>query len=350
MKKAQINKIDHKTTAIQRQYKKSLQNLQNQIFDSIEYWLIPFFKNEFMVYDSDKYENKESKKQKEPKKPKINIDFQIGDFVLHKNINYGIMQIIDIKDNLIEVTSDYGRRKIDLKDLSRAKIPTIPYSKSDTFTQRLEKIRNNTLAYATNVAYNIVKKQFASLLKNVNIQFKKNVEIDFTKIPFSKESKNKLDIMINNNISLIKSIPNNILDSLENSLSIASIGGNRQQINKTLSHIKEVTQNRIDLISRDQSSKALNAIITIRAKDAGFEYYEWVTSQDERVSKGYGGHIHLSGKIFRYDTPEAIIDSYGNKGHPAERPNCRCTQSPIYLMPNQKAVKTDLGYKIISLS
>ena len=89
-----------------------------------------------------------------------------------------------------------------------------------------------------------------------------------------------------------------------------------------------------------------------RSKQLGFEYYEWSTSNDERVSTGKGGHKQLNGRIYRYDTPTAIIDSYGNKGHCADRVNCRCVPIPIMLQPNQttKLIKDSQNgdyYKII---
>lgn len=78
----------------------------------------------------------------------------------------------------------------------------------------------------------------------------------------------------------------------------------------------------------------------------------WVTANDERVSTGKGGHKQLNGRIYRYDTPTAIIDSYGNKGHCSERVNCRCTQVSVILEPSQefKKIKDSLNgdYYIIT--
>ena len=76
-----------------------------------------------------------------------------------------------------------------------------------------------------------------------------------------------------------------------------------------------------------------------RAQQLGFDYYQWVTSQDERVSIGMGGHKYLNGRIYKYSEPTAKIDAYSNCGHPGQRINCRCTQVSIIPAPNQEFKK-----------
>ena len=83
-------------------------------------------------------------------------------------------------------------------------------------------------------------------------------------------------------------------------------------------------------------AKALDGYATARSQTLGYEYYVWKSSLDSRVSKGIpGGHKFLEGRIYRYDTPTAIINSYKEVGHPSQRPNCRCRRRPLLLKEGQ---------------
>ena len=79
--------------------------------------------------------------------------------------------------------------------------------------------------------------------------------------------------------------------------------------------------------------EAIGEYHATREQALGFEYYMWMTSKDERVSKE---HKELEGKLYRYDTATAVIDSYGNLGHPSQRVNCRCRRKAVILKPNQE--------------
>ena len=93
---------------------------------------------------------------------------------------------------------------------------------------------------------------------------------------------------------------------------------------------------RAKFIARDQTAKGIQSYNQARAESLGFEFYQWVTSKDERVSTGKGGHIHLDGRIYKYNEPTAIIDSYNTRGHTGQRPNCRCEAIAVLPNPNQE--------------
>lgn len=151
------------------------------------------------------------------------------------------------------------------------------------------------------------------------------------------------------NVALIKSIPQETIRRYESVLYSAITGGDEYTIRKNLEVIKGISERRAITIARDQTAKALEAINIARCEQMGLKYYEWHTAEDERVSTGKGGHKQLNGKIFRYDKPEAIIDSYGNRGHPAQRVNCRCIALGVFLEPGQsvKRAKDGYGYVVV---
>lgn len=131
------------------------------------------------------------------------------------------------------------------------------------------------------------------------------------------------------NLYLIKSIPTDIIDRYRQGFLSASESFDREKFSKLAVEYGEVSKRRAKFIARDQTAKAISSYNQARAESLGFKYFVWQTSKDERVSTGKGGHAQLDGRIYAYDNPTAIIDSYGHTGGVGVRPNCRCTAIPI---------------------
>lgn len=184
---------------------------------------------------------------------------------------------------------------------------------------------------------------FAKKLSNaINDRIKNYVDLGFKKQgaeyvleTLSRKSAQVLNANILQNIALIKTIPRSIIEKYQVLLYNNITDFDLQATQKTLTTFTSITLRRAKTIARDQTAKAIENFAMSRSQDLGFEYYIWQTAKDERVSKGKGGHNHLEGRIYRYDTPTAIIDTYGNKGHCSQRVNCRCLSSPLFLEPNQ---------------
>lgn len=167
--------------------------------------------------------------------------------------------------------------------------------------------------------------------------------VDFDIKRKTQALKSEMEAQIRENLALIQSIPRESIRRYESALYSWAAQYDRQALTEQIAAINaeletnaQISLRRCKMIARDQTAKAVNAYSRARAQSLGFEYYQWVSAHDERVSTGYGGHKQLNGRYYRLDTPTAIIDSYGHVGHPAKRPNCRCTQACIFLMPNEK--------------
>ena len=192
-------------------------------------------------------------------------------------------------------------------------------------------------------AWNKKSEVFAKKLSNaINDRIRNHVDLGFKNQgkeyvleTLSRKSAQVLNANILQNIALIKTIPRDIIEKYQVLLYNNITDFDLEATEKTLKNISKVTLGRVKTIARDQTSKALENYAMARSQDLGFEYYIWQTAKDERVSKGKGGHNHLEGRIYRYDTPTAVIDSYGNKGHCGQRPLCRCVSAPLFLEPNQ---------------
>lgn len=185
--------------------------------------------------------------------------------------------------------------------------------------------------------------------KYINEKFKKDLNINMAKIDGSAVNNNIKEMIYAQNADLITSIPQEILERFKQSIYNNVATGNLQALENEFKTIAGISERRAKTLARDQTAKMLEAINITNQKNLGIEYYMWRTAGDERVSTGYGGHKQLEGKIYRYDSPEAIIDSYGNKGHPAQRVNCRCIARGIILDLDEKIERADdgEGYKVV---
>lgn len=162
-----------------------------------------------------------------------------------------------------------------------------------------------------------------------------------------------MNAVISENMTLIKSIPQEVLKEMQVALSQGIISGNQKELIKNLKRIKGVSKDRAVFIARDQIHKAVESFKQVQNTALGIEYYEWLTADDERVSSGLGGHRQNNHRIFKYGSNEAII-SHSNKrgyyyGKPGDRPNCRCIAVGVILDTNEKIIKSPdgYGYKVV---
>ena len=213
---------------------------------------------------------------------------------------------------------------------NRGEITNISKALSIEFSDLLKLWNKKSEVFSKRLAQSLNKK----IRDYVDFSFK-NQGDNFKLKSLSRKSAQVLNANILQSMALIKSIPRDIIEKYQVVLYNNITDFDLEATEKTLKNISKVTLGRVKTIARDQTSKALENYAMARSQDLGFEYYIWQTAKDERVSSGKGGHNQLEGRIYRYDTPTAVIDSYGNKGHCSQRVNCRCLSSPLFLEPNQ---------------
>lgn len=149
----------------------------------------------------------------------------------------------------------------------------------------------------------------------------------------SPNVKAQLQAIYERNYNLVKSLPDEIIGRYRHAFLNNVENFDREALYKQAKVFKGISNRKAKLIARDQTQKAVVGYTQARAEQLGFEYYEWLTAGDGRVSTE---HRHLNGRIYRYDRPTAIIDDYGTKGHPSQRINCRCVQVAVVVNPNQE--------------
>jgi SPP1 gp7 family putative phage head morphogenesis protein len=142
------------------------------------------------------------------------------------------------------------------------------------------------------------------------------------------ELKDVLKASIQENVGLIKSIPAQYHKQAEGAVyrSITSAQGQKDLI-PFLRKYKGMTERRARNISDDQYRKAYTAINKGRLQKLGFRRFEWrhyLGSAEPRKL-----HMRLNGQVFRFDNPPVIDDTTGERGFPAQLPNCRCTMAAV---------------------
>lgn len=140
------------------------------------------------------------------------------------------------------------------------------------------------------------------------------------------------------NVDLIQSIPNELLEQVSTVIDKSWSAGERvESLRAKIQERFEVSKSKADLIARDQVLK-LNAQVTRERQQAsGITEYIWTTSRDERVRGNPDGkypasshdHYSLDGTRQRWDAPPQVADDDGTTAHPGEDYQCRCVAVPV---------------------
>lgn len=167
-----------------------------------------------------------------------------------------------------------------------------------------------------------------------------------------EQLKRDLEVLIMENASYIKSIPDYLIGNVAKRV-MQHFKGEPMPENRTLKQqIKEefkVSDGRAKVLARDQTSKMNTSLTQKRQTQLGIEWYVWKTVEDERVVGRPGGlypkgtklhrnHYIMQGKICKWDDPTVYSDDGGKTWKPRteEMPQnapgqdimCRCRAAP----------------------
>lgn len=155
------------------------------------------------------------------------------------------------------------------------------------------------------------------------------------KIGFSvdfKMTKAQRDIVasvVNENVSLIKSIPDQYIKDVEGSVMRAvQVGNDVGALAKELEEKFDVARNRARFIARDQTAKATAALNRSRQLELGIVEAEWQHSGAGRHPRPT--HVKAGRDRVRFDVAKGWFDPAVQKFiQPGELPNCRCVSRSI---------------------
>lgn len=126
---------------------------------------------------------------------------------------------------------------------------------------------------------------------------------------------------VQNNVALIKTIPDGYLSKVEELVYAGARGGSSwQEIAATIRDDPfRSSKFRAERIARDQIGKFNGQLTELRQTQAGVSQYIWRTSRDARVRDE---HAAREGQTFDWSDPP-------DDGHPGEAIQCRCYAEPI---------------------
>lgn len=148
-------------------------------------------------------------------------------------------------------------------------------------------------------------------------------------IPFkpTEVMQDAYDSVRNENVNLIKSIPQKYLTDVEGAV-MRSVQSGRDlgALADDLQKIHNVTRNRAAFIARDQNNKATAVMTKARRLSLGITEAIWVHSGGGVHPRP--GHVKAGADKRRYNITEGCeID--GEFIMPGELPNCRCVSRPV---------------------
>lgn len=133
--------------------------------------------------------------------------------------------------------------------------------------------------------------------------------------------------MLEEQVTLIKSLPLNAAQRIQNLATRAMIeGGRADEISGLIMAIGGVTKSRANMIARTEVSRASTLFTQSRAQSLGSEGYIWRTSEDSDVRHD---HQKLNGQFIQWDQPPIADQRTGTRAHAGCIWNCRCYAEPV---------------------
>ena len=151
--------------------------------------------------------------------------------------------------------------------------------------------------------------------------FRSALGIDIGRLLTDPQIQTWMNVKIQSNVDLIRTIPRRMHASLAGRLQKEFAGApfDRQRVTGLLRREYKSSGYRLRRIARDQTTKSIGQLTEIRQRQLQIEGYEWSTSNDEDVRET---HRANEGRFFRWDTPPAVT------GHPGQDIDCRCVARP----------------------
>lgn len=149
------------------------------------------------------------------------------------------------------------------------------------------------------------------------------------KFKMTRAQRDIMQASINQQIQLIKSIPNNYLAEVEGKVMRAvQTGRDLGELSKDLERSYGVTKRRAALIARDQNNKATAAMTRARQVELGITEAIWVHSGGGKRPRPT--HVKAGKDKVRYDTKKGWYDPHEKKFiFPGELINCRCVSRAV---------------------
>jgi SPP1 gp7 family putative phage head morphogenesis protein len=252
---------------------------------------------------------------------------------------------------LIErMEKDVGRELVKLAKSPEAKA----YSKQSmsdgvamdmgTFAALQKKVMNALFKKWTKVFNQVAKPWSETLITKTDKASKQGIKNSTEDLPLNSviaanaippALKQSIRTSINENVELIKSLPNKYLTDLKGDMDrlITGTGASMEyiqdQIARNMINRNGQIERRARNIATDQVRKVYADMNNSRLQKAGITHFEWRHRGGSKEPRPL--HLHkLNGNIYAYNDPPVIDERTGQRGLPSQLPNCKCSARPVY--------------------
>lgn len=196
---------------------------------------------------------------------------------------------------------------------------------ADTMARALQFLLGKWLSPPARHAAEAIAAEFVRTQVSVNSRGRRSVGIDV--FSNSQQARDYLEAATFQNAMLITSIPAQYLEQVQNIVMTNMRAGMRPSfIDKALSQQFGVTSRRAKMIARDQTAKVQGELNKRKQTAAGFSYFRWVDSHDQRVRHR---HREIADKVtdygkgvYRWD--DLPLSDKGEPIQPGSDYQCRC--------------------------
>lgn len=216
-----------------------------------------------------------------------------------------------------------------------------PRLDANTMDRTFEEIRVRYTTMVPDQDIEAATKQSALQVANAGREvFRQQMRTVFSVDPLAAEPwlLNEVDLFTTENVSLIKTLPEETFSDIEQMVfRDARRGLSPQEIRNRIIEQFNATETQAQLIARDQVGKFNGSLTELRQRQIGITRYTWLTSKDGRVrsrsnTSGYSDHASLDGQVFSWDDPPVTVfkgKRAGEKNHPGKDIQCRCHAIPV---------------------
>lgn len=138
--------------------------------------------------------------------------------------------------------------------------------------------------------------------------------------------------LIAENVSLIKSIPEQYFKEITGSVMRSISAGGLFDLEPEIQKYEGITSRRAHLIALDQTRKAYTMINKVRLDELGVTHFEWMHTGGSAHPRE--SHLNIDGMTFSFANLIAEQKAAGvpekDQGLPAYAPYCRCRMLPVY--------------------
>ncbi|EDO5296881.1 phage head morphogenesis protein [Salmonella enterica subsp. houtenae serovar 40:z4,z24:-] len=200
-------------------------------------------------------------------------------------------------------------------------------SPANELKRRLAKLGKQWESKFNELAKKLADRFVDKTLRNTDVSLHSALKAGgFTvKFTMNDELKDAMQAVINENVNLIKSIPEHYHTQVE-TMVMQSVSRGRDLGYLTDELVKRygITRRRAETIARDQNAKATSVIQSVRQRNLGITHGIWRHSHAGKVPRQ--SHVKADGKKFEL-SKGLMID--GKLTFPGHEINCRCTWSIV---------------------